>query len=275
MAWYPDAIRKEIPPKNDPPIKVVGAILHVDAGNSASLFDFFNGPSGGIESHFHIQKKGGVEQYRDTGFEADANLKANSFLDGRTRKGFVSIETQGLERGEWTDQQLTSIKTLLEWLSKEHDFPLRKCPGPFTPGVGFHVLFGAPGPWTPVAKSCPGPDRVAQFHGVLVPWFAKVNPDDDHNDPGEQPVWQPGDGFPGRAAFVLGRRHPAVTVLGQRLKAAGFDRHHDGDGYQPDPVFTSFDRANVADFQRSLGFTGADADGFPGPTTWRLLAEAT
>lgn len=172
VGLYPGAVKKLIKPGvNDPEIKVVGAILHVDAGNVQSLYNYFNGPSGGIESHFHIRKDGVVEQYRDTGWEADANLKANSFVEGGVRKGFVSIETQGHEKGEWNGRQMAEIKKLLTWLSETHDFPLRKCPGPFKSGVGYHILFGAPGPWTPVAKSCPGPDRIKQFNDVIIPWM--------------------------------------------------------------------------------------------------------
>lgn len=173
MAWYPKAVRREIRPgANDPAIKVVGAILHVDAGNASSLFGYFNGPSDGIESHFHVRKDGVVEQYRDTGYEADANYKANNFIEGGVRKGYVSIETQGYEAGEWTPAQLDAIKALLKWLAATHDFPLRKCRDPRDPGVGFHTLFGAPSAWTPVSKSCPGPDRKRQFERVLVPWFS-------------------------------------------------------------------------------------------------------
>lgn len=175
MAWYPLATKKNINPgPNDPPIIVVGAILHVDAGNSADLFNYFKNASGGIESHFHVPKDGPVQQYRDTGYEADANLKANSFRgkDGRTY-GFVSIETQGMDAGQWNEWQLQNIKRLLSWLSVTHNFPLRKCDNPQGPGVGYHTMFGAPGPWTPVAKSCPGADRVRQFNEVLVPWFSE------------------------------------------------------------------------------------------------------
>lgn len=175
MAWYPEA-RKQIinPGPNDPPIEVIGAILHVDAGNSSSLFEYFKNDSNGIESHFHVPKAGPIQQYRDTHFEADANLKANSFTTPRGRYGFVSIETQGLAAGEWNDHQLDQLKRLLTWLSETHDFPLEKCEGPFSPGVGYHTLFGAPGPWTPAAKTCPGPDRVRQFNNLLVPWMAST-----------------------------------------------------------------------------------------------------
>lgn len=175
MALCPFAVKKLIKPgANDPAIKPIGAILHVDAGNAASLYEFFRDRSGGIESHFHIRKDGVIEQYRDTEFEADANYKANSFFEGGVRKGYVSIETQGLEAGQWTPEQVASIKRLLRWLNTRHGIPLRVCQSPTDPGVGYHTLFGAPSAWTPVAKSCPGPDRKVQFRRVLVPWMQRV-----------------------------------------------------------------------------------------------------
>lgn len=153
-----------IPPgPNDPPIRPRTAILHVDAGNAASLFRFFSRRSGGIESHFHIRKDGRIEQYRNIYWQADANHRANDFA--------VSIETQGRGSGVWTSAQLAAIRRLLLWLNEEAGIPLVKCPRWDAAGVGYHVQFGAPGPWTPVAKSCPGPNRIKQFNSVLVPWM--------------------------------------------------------------------------------------------------------
>src|SRR5688500_12322266 len=107
MPFYPLATKRLITPGvNDPAIKVIGAILHVDAGDSKSLYGYFKDKSGGIESHFHVPKAGPIEQYRDTGIEADANLKANSFVKNGARLGYVSIETQGLAAGEWNAHQL-------------------------------------------------------------------------------------------------------------------------------------------------------------------------
>lgn len=77
--------------------------------------------------------------------------------------------------------------------------------------------------------------------------------------------------FPGRSAFVLGRTNPAVTVLDGGLIRRGFTRHHDGNGYQKGPRFTEFTLQNVADFQRATPRLASDADGYPGPLTWRLL----
>jgi hypothetical protein len=172
MALYPGAVKKLINPgSSDPPITVIGVILHVDAGNSGSLYNYFKDRSGGIESHFHIPKVGPPEQYRNTGYEADANYKANSFLKDGKRYGFISVETQGLERGEWNDHQISEIKKLLLWAHKTHGVPLRRCPAWNAGGVGYHTMWGAPSQWTPVSKSCPGPDRIKQFNNVIVPWL--------------------------------------------------------------------------------------------------------
>lgn len=161
---YPAAKLLLIPPgSNDPAIVPRIAVLHVDAGNAVSLHDFFASRSGGIESHFHVRKDGVVEQYRNIFWQADANLNANDFS--------VSIETQGFGAGEWTVAQIAAIKALLLWLHSEADIPLIRCTAWNGKGVGYHVMFGAPGPWTPVAKSCPGPDRIRQFDTVLVPWM--------------------------------------------------------------------------------------------------------
>lgn len=168
MAIYPRAVQKLIPPgPSDPRITPRVAILHVDAGNAESLYTYFRDRSGGVESHFHIRRDGTVEQYRDTDFEADANYRANPFA--------VSIETQGYGDGTWSAAQLSAIKALLKWLNKTHDIPLVKCATWDGTGVGYHVQFGAPGYWTPVAKSCPGPQRIKQFETLLVPWMREVS----------------------------------------------------------------------------------------------------
>lgn len=168
----PFATKKLIPAgDNDPAIDPRVAILHVDAGNAESLFDYFSNRSGGIESHFFIKVNGDIEQYRNIYRQADANLDANDFA--------VSIETQGYGSGTWTVKQLESIKILLRWLNKETEgkIPLRKIETWNGSGIGYHTLFGAPSHWTPVAKTCPGPERIKQFNALLVPWMkSRVKP---------------------------------------------------------------------------------------------------
>ena len=163
--FYPKAIIKNIPPgDNDPAIKPRLAILHVAVSEGESLFDYFSTRSGGVESHFYVRRDGTVEQYRSIFWQADANLDANDFA--------VSIETQGMGAGEWTPEQLAAIKRLLVWLHKAAGIPYEVCKTWDGQGVGYHVMFGAPGPWTPSAKTCPGPDRIKQFKGTLTRWLA-------------------------------------------------------------------------------------------------------
>lgn len=170
MALIPFAEKKLITPDaNDPRIRARIGILHVDAGNSSDLYNLFlaNQRSGGskIESHGHIRKDGHVFQYRDTAFQADANYDANDFA--------ISFETQGLGAGEWTPEQIASIKKLMLWARDVHGIPLRMVTSwnDEVGGWGYHTQFGAPGHWTPVAKTCPGPDRIRQFNEILVPWM--------------------------------------------------------------------------------------------------------
>lgn len=174
--WYPEAVKREIPPgDNDPRIIPALAILHVAVSRAPSLFGWFNGPSGGIESHFYIRKDGTVEQYRSVKREADANYRANSYRLHSVRFGAVSIETEGMGGGRWNRKQKQAIKALLLWLHTEHGIPLRKADMPFPArqngGVGFHSQFAA---WSPTAKSCPGRRRIRQFRRVLVPWMSRV-----------------------------------------------------------------------------------------------------
>ena len=174
MALYGPAVKKLIPPgPNDPRITPRVAILHVDAGNTDSLYGWFNGPSGGVESHFHIKKSGVVEQYRDTAWQADANTDANDFA--------ISIETQGYGEGEWTPAQLTAIKALLLWCHETHGIPLVKCKTWDGSGVGYHTLFRGDDDtfgWDKRGASCPGPDRIKQFDNELVPWMATSGDED-------------------------------------------------------------------------------------------------
>lgn len=78
--------------------------------------------------------------------------------------------------------------------------------------------------------------------------------------------------FPGVKHFVLGKSDPAVTTLGKQLVKKGYTHHNDGHhGYNPGPRFTKYDQANLRDFQLAHKELKGDADGYPGPLTWRLL----
>ncbi|MGW6238361.1 peptidoglycan-binding protein [Streptomyces sp. NPDC055094] len=74
--------------------------------------------------------------------------------------------------------------------------------------------------------------------------------------------------YPGRGAFGPGKVNVSVLQLGKQLVRKGFGTHYK---VGPSKTWGEADRLNVAAFQRSCGWAGKDADGYPGPETWRLL----
>ncbi|WP_030241457.1 peptidoglycan-binding protein [Streptomyces sp. NRRL S-455] len=75
-------------------------------------------------------------------------------------------------------------------------------------------------------------------------------------------------GYPGRAWFRPGAVNTYVSELGAELVRQGFGRFYP-DG--PGPQWGEGDRRAVEAFQRSQGWRGGAANGYPGPETWRRL----
>ncbi|WP_328736506.1 peptidoglycan-binding protein [Streptomyces bobili] len=74
--------------------------------------------------------------------------------------------------------------------------------------------------------------------------------------------------FPGRDKFGPGKNNAHITLLGQQLVRSGFGKHYTS---SPGPRWSDADRKNVEAFQRAQGWTGSEADGIPGPETWKRL----
>lgn len=74
--------------------------------------------------------------------------------------------------------------------------------------------------------------------------------------------------FPGAVYFRAGANNKYVTQLGKQLVRKGFGRSY---RQGPGPTWTAVDRAAVKAFQKAQGWTGSDADGYPGPETWKRL----
>ena len=272
MALYPKAVKRLIPHNEaqDPHILPRVAILHVDAGGAtgADLARYFTSGSGGIESHFTIDYDGTVTQFRDTYWQADANMQANNFA--------ISIETQGKADGSWTDAQLASIKALLLWLNTTHKIPLVKCPTWFGYGVGYHILFMQE--WAGGPRSCPGPKRIRQFYDVLVPWMAGAKSPASAIPSIPKPA--PPKGVAPKALTVDGDRGPATYRMLQAYLnyAMGAGLKIDGDPgpatwravekWVGDSINGSLSPAGVKALQRKVGAT---PDGSWGPATTRAL----
>ncbi|WP_329033192.1 peptidoglycan-binding protein [Streptomyces sp. NBC_01725] len=75
-------------------------------------------------------------------------------------------------------------------------------------------------------------------------------------------------GFPGAKSFGPGADNAHVTRLGEMLVGRGGGRFYD---VGPGPGWGEADRRATEAFQRAQGWRGAEADGLPGPDTWRYL----
>ena len=166
MSLCPFADIKLLPENaTQPRINPRAVIAHSQAGHG-SLYGFFkNGTS--LESTFWISEEGKIEQYMDTEVRADANGQANTFA--------ISIETESsvLARERWNPKQAAALVKLIDWCCTEHNIPRRQMKHKDDSGLGWHVMFGAPGPWTPSrGKTCPGPARIPQFQNEIIPAVA-------------------------------------------------------------------------------------------------------
>ena len=73
--------------------------------------------------------------------------------------------------------------------------------------------------------------------------------------------------FPGSSFFHGGRHSSIITAMGRRLVAEGCGKYTEG----PGPDWTNTDKRSYAAWQRKLGYSGDDADGIPGKTSWDKL----
>lgn len=101
-------------------------------------------------------------QIMDSTDGADANGDAN-------RPG-ISVEVVGLAGDPFTDHQVSELIRLGIWARSAHGIPAQVIPHATGAGFGWHVMFGAPGPWTSVrGKECPGKPRIRTLQAVIFP----------------------------------------------------------------------------------------------------------
>lgn len=74
--------------------------------------------------------------------------------------------------------------------------------------------------------------------------------------------------FPGADKFHPGANNKYVTQLGTALVRHGYGRFY---SVGPGPRWSDADRSAVRAFQHAQGWTGSDADGYPGSETWSRL----
>ncbi|MFE1798269.1 peptidoglycan-binding protein [Streptomyces sp. NPDC059517] len=174
------------------------------------------------------------------------------------------------------DWALQAVSRFLAWMHEEHGVPLSgpkswpAYPTSYANGGG-QRMSGAK--WTAFKGVCGHMHVPENVHGdpgaidfARILKYAKAELDVDDDTPGTTTPTVPA--FPGRKYFGTGTSNAYVLQLGKQLVKRGF-----GDHYKVGPSRTwgEADRLNVRDFQKSRKELRGDADGIPGPLTWRLL----
>lgn len=232
--------------------EVRGLVVHIMQGSFAGSRSWFNNPDSQASSHFGNAKDGRLEQWVDTKDRAWAQAAGN--------KSWLSIENEGFAPDSLTAEQFENVAQTFAWVVKTYpDVPYKVANSPDDKGLGWHGMGGAA--WGG-HTGCPGDHIKAQLPAI-VERAKRINGD----APKPTPVYAP---FPGPKYFHIGRTSKLVTELGKALVRAGYKGYKQG----PGPVFTAADRRGVQWFQQKQGWTGSDADGYPGPETWKRLKVA-
>jgi hypothetical protein len=166
---YPEALWRPLRENQSQPTIVprIG-ILHSQAG-VGSLHGFFQ-RSSNLESTFWIGTDGTVEQYGDFNRRMDANYLANPFaFSVETENHIEYARAARWDDDPWSAEQVAAITRLLAWSSAEWGIKRQLATSWNGEGYGWHIQFGTPGYWTPVAKACPGRRRIQQFQQIVVP----------------------------------------------------------------------------------------------------------
>ncbi|OIK25860.1 peptidoglycan-binding protein [Streptomyces malaysiense] len=256
---------------------VNGVVIHhtVTSGTSSSVNLCFNGDSAlpGPLCHGVIAKDGTVhlvgngranhagggdpsvlravisETYGDRPPLPHEHEGSAGAVDGNSR--FYGFECVNLGDGHdpWPDAQLEAIERVSAALCRAHGWGAKSVIG--------HLEWSD---W----KSDPRGFSMSGMRGRIQARLSAGTGPKRPPQPPRPPRYQP---FPGVSFFRSKPDSPIVTALGRRLVAEGCGRYKVG----PSAQWTAADQQSYAAWQRKLGYRGADADGWPGPTSWAAL----
>lgn len=178
MARDPGSLWRPLPEAGAPDGLTKTQFIVHSTGTMASAAanrNYFAGGNVAVESTFIVglSPSDPTLQVMDSTDRADANGSAN----GRG----ISVEVVGDGVGPYTDWQIRELIRLGKWARKTHGILPRVIPSEAAGGFGWHVMFGAPGPWTSVrGKVCPGKRRIEQLKSTVFPAiFANSHPTEE------------------------------------------------------------------------------------------------
>ncbi|MEU1275385.1 peptidoglycan-binding protein [Streptomyces sp. NPDC005799] len=226
-----------------------------------------------------VNKAGGVE----TNTDDVVQVELVGTCDAAHRKTWGKLQA-GVHYIYWPDAPdwaLDDLADFLAWQNVKNGVPLK-----------------APGEWLPYPASY-GNSKArmtfAEWRGFSGVCGHQHPPENVHGDPGDidittllakakskaaalkgsstggsttKPTPKPAPPFPGADKFGPGKSNASITLLGQQLVRKGYGKHYTSG---PGPKWGEADRLNVRDFQLAHKELAGDADGIPGPKTWKLL----
>jgi hypothetical protein len=162
---FPDAEWAPLPESGEHGRHVKTQLIFHSTGTRASAKAnrrYFADSGVKVESTLIVDYDGGCLQVMEAYERADANTTAS--------KRAISVEVVGEAHEPFTPEQVATCIAIARWACDEHPIERRQCPEHDGSGIGWHVMFGAPGPWTTVrGKACPGSKRIAQVRNVILP----------------------------------------------------------------------------------------------------------
>lgn len=191
-----------------------------------------------------------------------------SSVDGNRR--FYGVEIWYSGSHAMTDKQYATLKKLAASICDFHGWSEKSVIG--------HGEWGSPGKWDPGIRPGVMMDMAKVRKDVKETLDAKDSKPEPSKPVEPKPVPKPTKpltpAFPGRKFFKVGVSNKYVTQLDKLLVKTGFTKYKAGKAYEPGPYYSEYTKKNVQAFQKSLGWTGNDADGLVGPETWKRLHKA-
>ncbi|MFF4454978.1 peptidoglycan-binding protein [Streptomyces goshikiensis] len=175
--------------------------------------------------------------FEGRGAHRKTGANGNSALNSAHYAVCAMVGDEGLT--EPTDAQLAGLRDAVEWLREDGD-------------AGSEIKGHRDG----YATACPG--------GPLYAWVQRGAPRPGGGGGTPPSQFEP---FPGAQWFRNQPRSAVITAMGRRLVAEGCSAYREG----PGPQWTESDRQSYSRWQRHLGYSGDDADGWPGPMSWAAL----
>lgn len=97
------------------------------------------------------------------------------------------------------------------------------------------------------------------------------NSGDKNGDENGDKAGDKANSFPGVPYFYPPPNNPIITRMGKRLVEKHCNEYEEG----PGPQWTEADRKSYQCWQEKMGYTGKDADGWPGKDSWDELFRKT